>query len=151
MSRQVEASNRELKRILMKSVSQNRRDWAEKLDDALWAYRITYKTPLDTIPFRLVYGKACHLPVEIQHKAFWAIKTINLDLNRSGAHRKRQFNELDELHLMAYDNTHIYKEKAKKYLDTRLHQHRQFQEGDLVLLFNSRLKLFPGKLKSRWS
>ena len=150
-SGQVELSNRELKHILMRTSVRHGKDWADKLDDALWAYRTAFKTPLDTTPYRLVYGKACHLPVEIQHKALWAIRMVNMDINKSGVHRKRQLNELDELRLMAYENSHLYKERAKKYHDARISQRGQFSVGDMVLLFNSRLKLFPGKLKSRWS
>ncbi|GJT46867.1 reverse transcriptase domain-containing protein [Tanacetum coccineum] len=69
-SGQVEVSNRGLKRILERTVGENRASWSDKLDDALWAFRTTFKTPIGCTPYKLVYGKACHLPIELEHKAY---------------------------------------------------------------------------------
>nr|GFA14797.1 reverse transcriptase domain-containing protein [Tanacetum cinerariifolium] len=96
-SRQVEVSNRGLKRILERTIGQNRASWSDKLDDALWAFRIAYKTPIRCTPYKLVYGKVCHLPIELEHKAYWALKQKNFDLAVAGDHRKIQLNELNEL------------------------------------------------------
>ncbi|XP_020263314.1 uncharacterized protein LOC109839295 [Asparagus officinalis] len=112
-SGQVKITNREIKGILEKTMSRSRKDWSIKLDGVLWAYRIAYKNPIGMVPFRLVYGKSCHLPVQVEHKAHWAIKTIHLDLKEAGEQRKLQPNELDELRLDAYENAKIYKERTK--------------------------------------
>jgi len=148
-SRQVEVSNRQIKVILEKTVSTFRKDWSSKLDDALWAYRTAYKTPIGTTPFKLVYGKSCHLLVELEHKAYWAIRNLNLDPNLAGAKRKLQLSELEELRIDAYENARIYKERTKKWHDKHILK-KDSQIGDLVFLFNSRLRLFQGKLRSRW-
>ena len=127
-----------------------RKDWADKLDDALWAYRIAFKTSIGTTPFKLIFGKSCHLPVELEHKAYWAIRKLNFDLKEAGEKRLLDLNALDELRLDAYESARIYKEKARRWRDKHILR-KSFEVGDEVLLFNSRLRLFPGKLRSRWS
>nr|GEX11263.1 DNA-directed DNA polymerase [Tanacetum cinerariifolium] len=144
-SGQVEVSNRGLKRILERTVGENHASWSDKLDDALWAFRTAFKTPIGCTPYKLIYGKACHLPIELEHKAYWALKHCNYDLLTAGDHRKVQLNELNELRDQAYKNSLIYKEKTKRLHDSKI-KDRVFNVGDRVLLFNSRLKIFLGNL-----
>ncbi|GJY32096.1 reverse transcriptase domain-containing protein [Tanacetum coccineum] len=141
---QVEVSNHGLKRILERIIGEHRAKWADKLDDALWAFRTAFKTPISCTPYRLVYGKACYLPIELEHKTYWALKWINFDLKTVDDHRKVQLNEL---RYQAYENSLIYKEKTKKIHDSKF-KNQEFNVGDHVLLFNSRLNIFSGKLKS---
>jgi len=138
-----------VKKILEKTVAQSRKDWSQKLDEALWACRTTYKAPTRLTPFQLVYGKSCHLPVELEAKAYWALKFLNFDSNASSEHRKLQLHELEELWFQAYENSKLYKQRVKIYHDKKLSK-RNFQLGQQVLLFNYRLRLFPGNLKSKW-
>nr|GEX95559.1 reverse transcriptase domain-containing protein [Tanacetum cinerariifolium] len=126
---------------------ENHASWSDKLDDALWAFRTAYKTTIGCTPYKLVYGKACHLPIELEHKAYWALKHANFNLQTAGDHRKVQLNELRN---QAYENSPIYKEKTKRLHDSKI-KYRVFNIGDRVLIFISRLKIFSGKLKSRWS
>ncbi|GJY23779.1 reverse transcriptase domain-containing protein [Tanacetum coccineum] len=93
-SGQVEVSNRRLKRILERTVGENHASWSDRLDDALWAFRTAYKTPIGCTPYKLVYEKPCHLPIELEHRAYWALKHANFDLKTAGDHRKLQLNEL---------------------------------------------------------
>nr|GEU99687.1 reverse transcriptase domain-containing protein [Tanacetum cinerariifolium] len=120
-SGQVEVSNRGLKRILERAVGENRASWSDKLDDALWAFRTAYKTPIGCTSYKLVYEKACHLPIELEHKAYWALKHANFDLQTA--------------------------EKTKRLHDSKI-KDRVFNIDDRVLLFNSRLNIVSGKL---WS
>ncbi|KAG7567995.1 Ribonuclease H-like superfamily [Arabidopsis thaliana x Arabidopsis arenosa] len=149
-SGQVEVSNRQIKAILARVVGVSRRDWSTKLDDTLWAYRTAYKTPIGRTPFQMLYGKSCHLPVEVEYKAIWATKLLNLDIKEAQEKRSVDLHELEEIRLEAYESSKVYKERTKAFHDKKISP-KDFKAGDQVLLFNSRLKLFPGKLKSRWS
>nr|GEZ63664.1 reverse transcriptase domain-containing protein [Tanacetum cinerariifolium] len=111
---------------------------------------LTYKTPIECTSYKLVYGKACDLPTELEHKAYWALKHANFNLQTAGDHRKVQLNELNELRDQAYENSLIYKEKTKRLYDSKIKE-RVFNVSDQLLLFNSRLKIFSCKLKTRWS
>ena len=134
----------------MKVVNSNRKDWSLKLLDSLWAYRTAYKTILGMSPYCLVYGKACHLPVEIDYKAWWAVKKLNPDMGRGGLKRPLDINELEELRNDVYFNSRIAKDKLKKWHD-QLISRKNFKQGDQLLLYDSKLHLFPSKLKSRWT
>ncbi|XP_074299251.1 uncharacterized protein LOC141630311 [Silene latifolia] len=113
------------------------------------ALRTAYKTPLGTTPYKLVYGKACHLPVELENKAWWALKEMNFDFDAAEEVRFLSINELEELRLEAYESSKIYKDQTKKWHDAKI-VNKDIGVGDLVLLFNSKVKVFPGKLRSRW-
>ncbi|XP_048228275.1 uncharacterized protein LOC125369547 [Ricinus communis] len=136
-SEQVEVTNRGLKWIIEKIVGVSRKDWAEKLDNALGAFRTACRTSTSFTPYRLVYGKACHLPVELDHKALWALKTCNFNVDNAGRNRQWQLNELEEWRNQASGNSLIYKERTKKWHDKRLRSTKEFQVGDSVLLYNS--------------
>nr|GEV10083.1 reverse transcriptase domain-containing protein [Tanacetum cinerariifolium] len=127
-SGQVKVSNRGLKRILERTIGENRASWSEKLEDALWAFRTAYKTPIGCIPYKLVYVKSCHLPIELEHKAYWALKHVNFNLKTVSDYRKLQLNELRD---QAYDNYLIYKKKTKKLHDSKI-KNRIFNGVDTV-------------------
>ncbi|XP_021737591.1 uncharacterized protein LOC110704119 [Chenopodium quinoa] len=109
-----------------------------------------FKTCIGTTPYRLVYRKSCHLPVKLKHRTHWAIKKINFDLASAGEQRWLDLHELEELRLDAYDCASMYKTRTKEMHD-KLIEKKEFNVGDKVLLYNSRMRLFPGKLISRWS
>ena len=113
-------SNRELKLILQKTVNRSRKNWSKKLDDALWAYRTAYNNPMGMSPYKMVYGKACHLPLELEHKAYWAIKELNYDFKLAGEKRLFDISSLDEWRTQAYENAKLFKEKVKRWHDKRI-------------------------------
>ncbi|GJT94720.1 reverse transcriptase domain-containing protein [Tanacetum coccineum] len=128
------------------TVGENRASWSDKLNEALWAFRTAFKTPIGCTPYKLVYGKSCHLPIELEHKAYWALKHANFDLKTAGDHRKLQLNELNELHDQAYENFLIYKERTKKLHDSKI-KNRIFNVGDPSFTLQLSVKIFSESLK----
>ena len=124
-------SNREVKNILKKIIRSDGKDWAHKLPDALLAYQMAYKTPIGMSLFRLIFGKSCHLPVELEHRAYWAIKKLNLSLDEAGKHGLLQLQELQELRHDAYENAKIYNEKTKAFHDRHIRR-RTFKVNEKV-------------------
>jgi len=147
---QVEATDRQIKLILEKTIGQNRKDLSVKLNDALWAYRTAFKTVLRMSPYRIKFRKVCHLPVELEHRSLWAIKQLNFDLTKTGEQRRLQISELEEIQNEAYENARITKSRTKLFYDQIIYR-KNFAPGDKVMLYNSRLHIFAGKLKTRWS
>ncbi|XP_047259847.1 uncharacterized protein LOC124892663, partial [Capsicum annuum] len=138
-SGQVEVSNREIKSLLVRTVNANRANLEISLDDALWACRIAYKTPIGASPYQLVYGKAFYLSIKLDHKALWALKKVNLEWKDAAKSR---------LNSITYEISAIHKDKMKLYHDRKIEKW-VLEKGNQVLLYNSKLYLFPGKLTSR--
>jgi hypothetical protein len=113
MSGQVETSNKQIKNILQKTVNAMGKGWKGKLPEAQWAYRIAFKTLIGMTLYQVVYGKTCHLPVELDFKSHWAIKRWNMDLQSAGVNRQIQLAELDEWREKAYHSSKLYKERTK--------------------------------------
>ncbi|XP_076945684.1 uncharacterized protein LOC143616862 [Bidens hawaiensis] len=147
-SGQVEVSNRQIKEILQKTVRPDQEDWSNKLNDALWSYRSAYKTPIGTTPYRLVYEKGCHLPVEIAHHALWAVKNINLDYECAGKKRKLNICELEELSDEAYECASAYKDKMKRVHDVK-HRRRDVRGGATSVVVQLKTEAFPGKIEEQ--
>ncbi|GJT63098.1 reverse transcriptase domain-containing protein [Tanacetum coccineum] len=137
-SGQVENTNRALKRILEKTVKDNPGIWSRKLNDSLWAFRTTYKTPTGTTPYKIIYGNNCHLPFEIEHRAYWALENCNSDLIAAREKRMFRLQELDELRHQAYENSRLYKARTKVWHDRKLIMRKEFKHGNKVLLFHSK-------------
>ncbi|XP_076951091.1 uncharacterized protein LOC143624266 [Bidens hawaiensis] len=147
-SGKIEVSNRQIKHIFTKNSLNGPQGWSLNLVDALWAYRKAYKTAIGTIPYILVCGNDCHLPVELAQRAYWATKQVNTSYDDAYTARKLAFGEIEEV--KAYGCAYTYKANMNKVHDAKIRL-KNFELGQRVWLYNTRMKLFPGKLKSIWA
>jgi transposase InsO family protein len=116
-SGQAKTSNKQIQNIHQKIVNQMNRSWRSNLNEALWAYRMAYKTTIGMTPYQLVYGKPCHLPIKLEHKAFWAINKWNMDMKAAGTKRKIHVAKLEEWREKAYHCAKLHKERPKRWHD----------------------------------
>jgi hypothetical protein len=100
-------------------------------------------------PYKTVYEKACHLPLELEHKAFWAVRELNRDFKLAGKKRLLDLSSLDEWRNEVYENARLFKEKVKQWHDKKILK-REFHVGEKVLLYRSRLRFFARKILSKW-
>lgn len=106
--------NCSINRIIEKVTNHYRKGKFKYLDDALWVCRFAFEIPLGISPYRLINGKACHLPIDLQHKIFWDVKKLYFNMHVVGQEKILQVNELEEHKLFSYENDELYKEKIKK-------------------------------------
>jgi hypothetical protein len=125
-------SNRELKLILEKTVNKSRSNWPTKINEALWAYRTSFKNPMGMSPYRMVYGKACHLPVDLEHYAWWVVMEFTFYFKTAGEKRILDLNLLDEWRNEAFQSARLFKEKVKIWHDKRI-KRKEFKLGDQVV------------------
>eukprot|EP00253_Pinus_taeda_P014563 PITA_14563 len=145
----VESTNKVIEAILTKTVKENRRDWFQRLSEALWAYRTTWRNTTGFSPYELVYGKSVAFPVEFEIKTLRTALVVNLDLTDAQTARLQQLQELDEKRLYAIHQTTMIQQQRTRWHDKTI-KHKQFRKGNCALLCNSRFENFQGKLRTRW-
>nr|GFA10127.1 reverse transcriptase domain-containing protein [Tanacetum cinerariifolium] len=141
-SGQVEVSNRGLKRILERTIGQNHASWSDKLEDALWAFRRAYKTPIRCTPYKLVYGKACHLPMELEHKAYWALKQTNFNLTVAGKLTTRWSGPFTITKVFPYGTVELSQADGPNF-KVNGHRIKHYFRGDVPQLVVPDLQTFP--------
>ena len=127
----------------------HRKYWAERLPEALWAYRTTWRNSTGHTPYELVYGKQVLLLIEFQIKTFRTAVQLGLDLSEAQQQCILQLNELDEFRRDAVQQNILIQQQQKRWHDKSI-QKNQFQPGDWVLLYDSRFKIFKGKFHTHW-
>jgi hypothetical protein len=145
----VESTNKVIEAILTKTVKENRKDWSQRLPEALWAYRTTWRNTTGFSPYELVYGKSVVFPVEFEIKSLRTALAVNPNLTNAQTARLQQLNELDEKRLDAIHQTTMIQQQRTKWHDKTI-KHKQFQKRNWALLYDSRFKKFQGKLRTRW-
>nr|GFA22812.1 reverse transcriptase domain-containing protein [Tanacetum cinerariifolium] len=141
-SGQVEVSNRGLKRILKRTIGENCASWSDKLDDALWAFRTAYKTPIGCTPYKLVYGKACHLLIELEHKAYWALKQANFNLAVTGKLKTRWSGPFTIAKVFPYGMVELSQANGPNF-KVNGHRVKHYFGGDVPQLVVPDLQTFP--------